>query len=139
MPLQYLLDTKVLSELVRRPHGPIAHKISDVGEDAVCTSVVVSCELRFGAKKSRSAKLAHQVEAIFSAMMVLPLNPPIDAHYADIRFHLETEGQPIGPNDMLIAAQARSLNLSVVTAHWKEFQRVPGLEVVDWLNVSPND
>jgi len=136
VPLQFLLDTNVISELVRRPRGSVARKISQVGEEAVCTSIVVSCELRFGVQKSRSAKLGEHVETILSAIKIIALDTPVDGHYADIRLHLEKEGQPIGPNDMLIAAHARSLNLTVVTANLKEFQRVPGLEVVNWLKGS---
>lgn len=134
MPWQYLLDTNVLSELVRRPRGTVAQKIAEVGEETVCTSIMVSSELRFGAMKSRSAKLRHQVEAVLSALNVLPLSPPADCHYAELRHVLETAGTPIGPNDMLIAAQARSLDLSLVTANVDEFQRVPKLRVVNWLH-----
>ncbi|MFO8031266.1 MAG: type II toxin-antitoxin system VapC family toxin [Desulfohalobiaceae bacterium] len=134
MPWQFLLDTNVLSEVVRRPGGLVAQKISEVGEDTVCTSIVVSSELRFRAIKSGSAKLIHQVEAVLSALNVLPLSPPADRHYADLRHVLEKAGTPIGPNDMLIAAHAKSLGLTIVTANIEEFQRVPKLRVVNWLN-----
>ena len=134
MPWQYLLDTNVLSHVVRRPRGLVAQKISEVGEETVCTSIIVSSELRFGDLKSRSAKLRHQVEAVLSVLDILPLSPPADRHYADLRHALETAGTPIGPNDMLIAAQARSLDLSLVTANIDELQRVPKLRVVNWLN-----
>ncbi|MGM0424349.1 MAG: type II toxin-antitoxin system VapC family toxin [Thermodesulfobacteriota bacterium] len=134
MPWQFLLDTNVLSEVVRRPGGLVAQKISEVGEDTVCTSIVVSSELRFRAIKSGSAKLIHQVEAVLSALNVLPFSPPADRHYADLRHVLEKAGTPIGPNDMLIAAHAKSLGLTIVTANIEEFQRVPKLRVVNWLN-----
>lgn len=130
---RYLLDTNVLSDLVRRPRGLVAQAIARVGEARVCTSVVVSAELRFGAAKSQSRRLSEQVEAILSALDILPLQPPVDAHYARIRAALERDGKPIGPNDLLIAAHALSENLTLVTANVAEFSRVEGLRVENWL------
>ncbi len=134
MPWQFLLDTNVLSEVVRRPRGLVAQKISEVGEETVCTSIIVSSELRFGATKSGSAKLIYQVKAVLAALDVLPLSPPADRHYADLCHVLEKAGTPIGPNDMLIAAHAKSLGVTLVTSNVDEFQRVPKLKVIDWLN-----
>ncbi|MFU8820489.1 MAG: type II toxin-antitoxin system VapC family toxin [Gammaproteobacteria bacterium] len=131
---RYLLDTNMLSELIRRPAGDVAQRLAAVGEHAVCTSIVVSCELRFGAAKSGSARLRRRVDAILSALPVLPLEAPADRHYARLRAHLAQRGTPIGPNDLLIAAHARSLSLAVVTADEAEFRRVPGLAVENWLS-----
>jgi len=122
----------VLSELVRRPQGNVAKRIVAVGEEAVCTSIIVSAELRFGAAKSGSTLLRQRVEAILSAVEVLPLEAPSDRHYASLRKHLARRGTPIGPNDLLIAAHAKSLGLTVVTANEDEFRRVPGLAVENW-------
>lgn len=133
MALGYLLDTNILSDLVRHPHGPIKRKIAEVGEGAIGTSIVVSSELRFGAFKSDSSKLRAQVDAVLGAIEVLPLDTPADEAYAEIRWGLEKEGSPIGPNDMLIASHARALHLTLVTANLTEFQRVPGLKVENWL------
>ena len=85
MAFRYLLDTKVLSVLARRPHGEVANRIALVGAEAVCTSPVVAGELRFGAAESGSEKLRAQVEAILGALEVLPLGPPVNQAYADIR------------------------------------------------------
>ena len=133
MPLRYLLDTNTLSDLIRDPQGVVAGRITQYGEDSVCTSIIVAAELRFGAAKSRSQKLADRVDSILSALDVLPLEPPTDRHYGEIRQQLTREGKPIGPNDLLIAAHARALNLTVVTANTREFSRVPGLRVDNWL------
>jgi len=130
---RYLLDTNVLSELARRPHGEVAQRIGEVGAEAVCTNLIVAGEMRFGAAKSGSEKLRAQVEAILDAVEVLSLDPPVDQAYAAIRHALEREGQPIGPNDLWIAAHARSLDLALVTANLAEFQRVPHLAVESWL------
>jgi tRNA(fMet)-specific endonuclease VapC len=133
MALRYLLDTNILSDLIRRPQGPVAEHIAAVGESTVCTSVIVAAELRFGAAKSGSQKLSERVDLVLSALEVLPLEPPVDHSYAEIRWHLTREGTPIGPNDLLIASQALSLGLTVVTANVGEFSRVPGLQVENWL------
>ena len=132
-PLRYLLDTNILSDLVRRPQGKIAIKISSVGEQTVCTSIIVAAELRYGAVKSGSRTLTDRIDLILSALEIMPLEPPADRHYGNIRHHLTREGNTIGPNDMLIAAQALSAGLTVVTANTGEFSRVPGLSIENWL------
>lgn len=129
----YLLDTNILSDLVRNPQGIVAAQIAKAGEDSVCTSIVVAAELRYGAAKSNSAKLAGRVDLILSALEILPLDTPADKQYADIRHHLTRQGTPIGPNDLLIAAHALANQLTVVTANAGEFSRVPGLKVENWL------
>lgn len=130
---RHLLDTNVLSELVRQPRGAVARKIAEVGEAAVCTSVIVACELRYGAAKKGSPRLSAQVEAILAAIEILPFDAPADAAYADLRVALEQAGSPIGPNDMLIAAHALAHDCMLVSANVREFSRVPGLSVVSWL------
>jgi tRNA(fMet)-specific endonuclease VapC len=129
----YLLDTNILSDLVRQPQGVIARRIAEAGEETICTSIIVAAELRFGAEKSGSAKLADQVNLILSAIEILSLESPADREYARLRQYLASKGTLIGPNDMLIAAQALSEGLTVVTANTGEFARVPGLGVENWL------
>ena len=131
---RYLLDTNILSHLVKEPSGVVARRIAVIGEDKVCTSLIVACELRFGAVKKGSAKLSSQLEAILSALEILPLEEPVDRHYADIRNQLHLIGQPIGHNDLLIAAHARSLGMIMVTHNEREFSRVPELIVENWLS-----
>ncbi len=130
---RYLLDTNVLSALIRQPDGPVTRRISHVGDYAVCTSIIVAAELRYGAEKSGYAALKERVSQVLSAIEVLPLDTPADTCYAEIPDHLSRQGTPIGPNDMLIAAQALSLDLVVVTANVAEFERVPRLAVENWL------
>ncbi len=81
-----------------------------------------------------SPRLVEQLERILNMLPILPLEPPLEQHYATIRTHLEQAGTPIGPNDLLIAAHALSLNLTLVTANIREFQRVPTLRVENWLH-----
>lgn len=131
--LTYLLDTNILSDLVRNPQGVVAEQITKAGEDTVCTSIIVAAELRYGAIKSNSAKLAERIDLILSAMEILPLETPTDHRYAVLRHHLTCEGTLIGPNGLLIAAHALACDLTVVTANVREFSRVPGLKVENWL------
>ena len=128
----YLLDTNVLSDLVRRPHGVITRRISLEGEDNVCTSIIVASELRFGARKRGSEQLTRQLDLVLSAIQVMPFEAPADRLYGKIRVDLEKRGTPIGPNDMFIAAQALALDCTLVTGNVREFSRVPGLKVDDW-------
>jgi tRNA(fMet)-specific endonuclease VapC len=131
--LRYLLDTNIVADLVRTPQGVVAARIAREGEDTVCTSIVVAGELRFGAAKRGSAPLTARVEAILAAMEIVPLEEPADRRYGELRWHLERSGTPIGPNDMLIAAHALALGLTLVTANVREFSRVSGLAVENWL------
>ncbi|MBW9256656.1 MAG: type II toxin-antitoxin system VapC family toxin [Candidatus Thiodiazotropha sp. (ex. Lucinisca nassula)] len=131
--LAYLLDTNILSALVHNPQGAVASQIAKVGENNVCTSVIVAAELRYGAAKSNSARLADRVDLILSALEILPLEAPADKKYVELRHHLTRKGTPLGTNDLLITAQALACGLTVVTANVDEFSRIPGLKVENWL------
>jgi len=134
MAFRYLLDTNILSDLVKQPAGASARKIASLDDEKTCcTSLVVACELRYGAHKKGSAALSQKVNQLLATIAVLPLNDDMAVHYAEIRVELERMGQPIGSNDLLIAAHARSQGLTVVTANVKEFLRVPELTVENWL------
>ena len=131
--IRYLLDTNILSDLVRNPNGRVAARIAAVGESAVSTSIVVAAELRYGAAKRGAERLTRQLEVILAAMEVIPLDAPADEAYGDLRWTLERAGQPIGPNDLLIAAQALASESVLVTANTGEFSRVRGLKLENWL------
>ena len=128
-----MLDTNVLSDLVRAPQGAVAARIAEVGARRVSIGVVVAAELRFGAAKNGSAKLGRQVDAVLSAIEIRPMAEPVDRHYAQLRTTLERRGSPIGPNDMLIAAHALAEEAILVTANTREFSRIDGLATEDWL------
>jgi tRNA(fMet)-specific endonuclease VapC len=133
MARSYLLDTNILSHLVRQPQGPVAVRIAEVGEDHVLTSIIVACELRYGIAKRGSRRLTRQVQTILGAITVLPFEAGADRHYAAIRTTLERKGTPIGAHDMLIAAHARAIGAVCVTDNVAEFKRVPALKVENWL------
>jgi len=128
-----MLDTNIVSDLIRNPAGKAARKIRKLGADGLCISIVTAAELRFGAAKRGSARLTERVEQLLDEIEVLPLAVPADGIYARIRNELEKVGQPIGPNDLLIAAHASCAGAILVTANAKEFKRVNGLKVENWL------
>lgn len=130
---RYLLDTNILSGLIHRPQGVVTQKIASLGEPAICTSLIVACELRFGARKKASPRLSERVDAVLSAMEVLPLQAPIDGIYADIRYHLATTGMLIGSNETPMAAHALTIEATLVTANMGEFSQVSGLPLENWL------
>lgn len=131
--MRHLLDTNIVADLVHNPHGPVAMRIAEIGEDMVCTSVIVAAELRFGVVKKGSPRLTHQLERVLAALPILPFEEPADLTYGELRARLESAGTPIGANDMLIAAHAMSSGCCVVTDNEREFARVDGLTVVNWL------
>ena len=131
--MRYLLDTNIVSDLIRSPHGRIAEHIRTVGEDQVCTSIIVAAELRYGAAKKGSPRLTAQLEAVLGSLEVLPFEAPADAVYGLIRSRLEQAGTPIGGNDLIIAAQALALDQTLVTDNEGEFLRVDGLRCENWI------
>ena len=129
----YLLDTNIVSDLVRNPAGRVAKCIHRVGETEVCTSIVVAAELRYGAEKRSSQRLSAQLEAVLGALEVLPFEAPADAVYGRLRARLESSGQTIGANDLLIASHAIVLGHTIVTANEREFGRIVEARCENWL------
>ncbi|WP_349367968.1 PIN domain-containing protein [Salinarimonas sp.] len=133
--MKYLLDTHVLSDLIRNPRtSPVRTRIAEVGEHAVFTSPFVACELRFGAAKRNAPRLTAAVDEILRRLKIADLDPlgfpPV---YADLRVRLERVGKPVGAMDLLIASHALSLGACLVTHNLREFERVQGLHVESWL------
>lgn len=129
----YLLDTNIITDLIRDPDGSVARHIEQIGAKEIFTSIIVASELRYGCAKKGSPKLLARVEGILETIPVLPLDIPADAKYGRIRAELEAAGQPVGMNDLLIAAQALALDLTVVTDNTREFSRIRGLPLENWL------
>ncbi|WP_310646769.1 type II toxin-antitoxin system VapC family toxin [Limnohabitans sp.] len=131
--LKYLLDTNIVIYVIkRRPIEVLGLFNEHAGRMAM--SAITLSELYHGAEKS--AKVSQNLEAIeeFSSLLeVLPYTGKASAHYGSIRSSLEKAGQPIGVNDLHIAAHARSEGLVVVTNNVSEFARVPGLMLENWV------
>ncbi|AMJ60323.1 type II toxin-antitoxin system VapC family toxin [Bosea sp. PAMC 26642] len=130
---RYLLDTNIISDLIRNPQGKAARRIADIGDRAVFTSIIVAAELRYGVEKKGSVRLRDAVEAILGEIEAAPFDEPASIAYGALRASLEVGGQPIGGNDMLIAAQALALQATLVTANTSEFARVDDLKLENWL------
>lgn len=135
-PATLLLDTNIISTLMRDPHGHVTQRLNAARaltpELRVVTSVVVDGELRFGLARRPSTRLQGAYANVMQIIEVLALPPEAAQPYAALRTHLEAQGQPIGPNDALIAAHALALGATLVSGD-DEFIRVPGLKVENWL------
>ena len=131
--MRYLLDANIISALVVQPQGSVARRIGEVGEESVFTSIIVSAEIAFGLRKRGSEELTRRVGNVLGRLFVASFDPSADRHYADIRLELQREGRIIGPNDLWIAAHARATEAVLVTGNDREFSRVSGLVVENWL------
>jgi len=130
---RYLFDTNIISDLVRHPRGRVAERLAEVGEENVCTSIIVAAEIRFVTLKKGSAKLARQLKEICDAIDILPFDHAAANSYAIVRWQLEATGRPIGANDLLIAAHALAADCTLVTNNMREFQRIERLVLENWL------
>jgi tRNA(fMet)-specific endonuclease VapC len=131
--LRYMLDTNLCIRVLRdRPTGLRARFNAEA--DSLCISTVALAELLHGAQKSaKPVESRHEVERFAARLDVLPFDADGAAHVAEIRTILERRDLPIGAYDVLIAGQARSRGLAVVTGNLGEFSRVDGLRSEDWL------
>jgi tRNA(fMet)-specific endonuclease VapC len=129
----YLLDTNIVSYLLRRAPEPLVQRLASTSRDDVGISIVTAMELRFGVEKNpERARTREAVDAFLSAMPVLAFPEDMPSVYGRIRVDLERRGKPIGPLDTMIAAHAVALKTTLVTNHTREFRRVKGLRVEDW-------
>ena len=138
-PRVYLLDTNIISHMMREPAGRATQKFAEVAArdltQGMVTSTVVLCELQFGLQRRPNIRLSTALDRILTGVDVLPLDIDVVPRYAQLRATLEQNGIPMGPNDTLIAAHALALGATVVTAD-AEFSRVPGLSVENWLQAN---
>lgn len=128
----YLLDTNVISDIARNPHGEAAKRFGQLSSDDLCTSIVVSAEVRFGLAKGAGERLREAMMAVLGSLHVLKLETPVDQIYAETRAAMSKIGKAITPNDLFIAAHALAIDATVVTAD-QGFRLVPGLKVENWL------
>lgn len=134
MTPRYMLDTNIVSDVIKFPLGKAGIRVADLPPGSACLSIVVAAELRFGARKAKSDRLWQKITDFMALVPSVPFHYPGDELYAEIRARLESSGTPIGPNDIFIAAHALSLDLTLVTANLREFSRVPGLRLENWLD-----
>ena len=130
---QYMLDTDICSYIMRESDSAVLKRFTSVAVEDVCISVITKCELLYGVEVSPRRQQNEKALADF-LLYVQALYLPEEAapDYASIRAHLKTRGLMIGSNDLLIAAHARSLGLTLVTNNTQEFGRVPKLRIENW-------
>ncbi len=132
--MEYLLDTNICIYLAKNNPPQIRKKLSSLSGQQIIISIITMGELRFGAAKSQhSEKATNLIDQLTSAMRIETLTPDVAEHYGDIRAALEKKGKIIGHNDLWLAAHARSQNWILVTNNEREFLRVDGLKVENWL------
>ncbi len=119
--------------MIRNPGGRPARRYRTLGTGSVAISVMVAAELRFGAAKRGDPRLLRRVDEFVGGIDVRPFEVPADAVYGDLRARLESHGITIGALDMLIAAHAMALDCTLVTDNVREFSRIDGLAVENWL------
>ena len=130
----YLLDTNICIYALKNHPPEVLARLKEVGRAAVAVSVITVLELRQGAEKSREAARVHEkLDLFLGPLDILPFDEEAALAGARLRAQLEQQGRPIGDLDSLIAAQALALDLTVVTNNRREFDRVPGLKVVNWV------
>jgi tRNA(fMet)-specific endonuclease VapC len=130
---RFMLDTDICSYIMKRTDDALLRKVAAIPLSDLCTSAIVKSELMFGVTVSpRSDKDRAALEELLRHVAVLDYPSGAAAHYGEIRAHLQSRGTPIGANDMLIAAHARFLDLTLVTNNTREFARVPGLKIENW-------
>jgi len=131
--VKLLLDTNVCIAIMNRDDRIRPH-LEQHAPSALRMSAITLAELRFGAAKSTQPKRAvANLNAILSKIGVVPFDDAATVRYGEIRVLLERRGSPIGPLDTIIAAHALSLRWTLATHNVREFRRVPGLVVDDWL------
>jgi tRNA(fMet)-specific endonuclease VapC len=131
--MRYLLDTNIISDLMRNPEGKVAGKIAEIGEKNIFTSVIAIGEVRYGIEKRGSKRHAAALKLILPFINPEPWKAPADRHYATIRLTIEAMGLPVGQLDMFLGAQALASSAVFVTANEKHFRHMPGLMVENWL------
>jgi tRNA(fMet)-specific endonuclease VapC len=130
---RYMLDTDTCSYIMKRSHEALLKQLAKVPVSDVCISVITKSELLYGVEvspKRRQDEAA--VDALLRYVEVLDFPDDASPHYAKIRADLKSRGTMIGANDLLIAAHARSLGLTLITNNTREFRRVRNLSIENW-------
>jgi tRNA(fMet)-specific endonuclease VapC len=131
--LAYMLDTNICIHVMKNYPVALLEKFNSLAEQ-ICISSITLGELHYGAEKSaRRADNLIAIEHFVARLEVLPFDAKAAAHYGQLRAELARAGTPCGPHDMQIGGHARSEGLIVVTNNLREFSRMPGVRVEDWV------
>lgn len=133
MKIRFMLDTNMVIYIIKHKPASVLERFRKYDPAEFCISPITLAEMQYGiSKSSKPEKNQMALASFLSNIAVLPFEDDAAVEYGDIRAGLEKKDTPIGSNDMLIAAHARSLDLTVVTNNTKEFARVPGLKLENW-------
>ena len=131
--LTYMLDTNICIYVMKNYPMDLQEKFNSLAEQ-LCISSITLGELQYGAEKSaRRVDNLTAIEHFVARLDVLPFEAKAAAHYGQVRAELERAGLPCGPHDMQIGGHARSEGLIVVTNNMREFSRMPGIRVENWV------
>ncbi|HEY9869162.1 MAG TPA: type II toxin-antitoxin system VapC family toxin [Candidatus Obscuribacterales bacterium] len=132
--MAYLLDTNVCIAIIKRKPSGVLERLQRCGPGDVLISAISVAELRYGATKSQEATKAHStLDKFLAPFEILDFDYLSAATYGAVRAALEGGGTPIGPLDTLIASQAVQNDLVLVTSNAREFSRVQGLKLENWI------
>lgn len=132
--MEYLLDTNICIYIIKRRPEEIFNKFLTLSLGSVAISSITLAELDYGISKSTFPERNKEaLEKFLTPIEVIEFGVEAAEQYGKIRFDLEKKGTPIGPLDLLIAAHAKSLNLTLVTNNEKEFTRISDLKVENWI------
>lgn len=132
--MTYMLDTNICIYAMKNKPENVLQKLKKELNNGVCISSITLAELEYGMKHSSNpAKNEQALLRFLIPLTVLPFGAAAASEYGTIRTYLQNKGTPIGPLDMLIAAHARAEDMILVTNNVREFERVPGLEVENWV------
>jgi tRNA(fMet)-specific endonuclease VapC len=129
----FLLDTNTCIYIINRRPPKVFDHFAGLKHGEIAISSITGAELSFGVAKSGSLRNRAALDKFFAPLEILPFDEGAMREYGPLRFHLEAAGTPIGSLDLLIAAHALSLEATLVTNNAREFQRVPGLSIENWL------
>ena len=132
--MRFMLDTNICVHVIKHKPVSVLARFQEYSPQDMCISSITLAELEYGVcKSSRPEKNKLALMMFLSEITVLPFDDDAAIEYGSIRSELERNGIPIGPNDLLIAAHARSLKLTIITNNTREFDRVNGLTVENWV------
>ena len=131
--MKYMLDTNIIAYAKNNRPESVLQRFMEHRPEDMCISAITMAELEFGiCKSSKPAQNRLALMMFLSEIQVVPFDGKAAQEYGSIRAELTARGTPIGANDLLIAAHARSLGLTLITNNGREFERVPGLTVENW-------
>jgi tRNA(fMet)-specific endonuclease VapC len=129
---RYLLDTNIVSDVMRNPEGPAELALRERADEEIGISLIVKGEVLFGLVRNANAKGRKRFDVLLDAIEVWPMQEGVADIYGQVRAAMEKSGDKMGPNDMWIAAHSLSLDATLVTDD-RRFHSVPGLKVENWL------